>query len=142
MFTIEVQNLDDVLEMLRHVDSHVAEETKANIKEIAKPTLSKAKGYAAGLGVMPTGTYAASLSLKTYQNGVKFVSNDEGGGVIEFAHVGALILSGPRKGRTAGVPLGSEPPRALLRAILEDEESIVQQVNQTVQEVCDWPIGT
>lgn len=137
MFSIRVQNLDNVIEGLRAVDSSMASELKRGIKELVRPTFDKAKGYAGGLGANPTGAYASSLSLRTYANGVKFISTDPGGGVIEFANPGAVILTGKRAGRRAGVPLGSTPPRALLRALLEDEEDIVREVSDLVQRTCD-----
>lgn len=135
MYTIEVQNLDETIEALNLVDKSMAKALKKKIKEICQPTLQKAKGYAGGLGGHPTGSYAASLSLRTRANGVVFQSTDGGGGVIEFANPGALILTGERAGRRAGVPHGSRPPRALLKAILEDEEHIVESVNSEVVKV-------
>lgn len=137
MFSIRVQNLDKVIAGLREVNSEMASELKRGIKEIVRPTYQKAKSYAGGVGASPTGSYASSLALRTYSNGVKFVSMDPGGGVIEFANPGAVILTGKRAGRRAGVPLGSAPPRALLRAILEDEEDIVREVSDLVQRACD-----
>lgn len=141
MYTIEVRGLDETIRQLNELDRRLGSELKGEIREIAQPTLSKAKGFAGGVGSFPTGTYAASLSLKTYANGVKFVSSDPGAGVIEFANPGALILTGVRAGRRAGVPVGSAPPRALLRAILDDEEHIVEKVNEKVVEYCDWDVG-
>ena len=137
MFSIRVQNLDNVIAGLRAVDSEMASELKRGIKELVRPTYEKAKSYAGGVGLNPTGAYARSLSLRTYSNGVKFISTDPGGGVIEFANPGAVILEGKRAGRKAGVPHGSTPPRALLRALLEDEEYIVREVSGLVQKTCD-----
>lgn len=142
MYTIEVQGLDETIAQLRELDSNLASNVKRRIKDIAQPTLQKARSYAGGLGGFPTGAYASSLKLRTYANGVKFVSTDPGGGVIEFAHIGATILQGKRAGRRAGVPHNSEPPRALLKAILEDEEHIVERVNDVVIEACDWNVGS
>lgn len=136
MYTIEVQNLDETIASIAELDAQMAKALKRKIREVVKPTLAKARSYA-HVGACPTGKYASSLSLKTHANGVKFVSTDEAGGVKEFAHQGALILSGPRAGRRAGVPIGSEPPRALLKAILQDEEHIVEQVNEAVVETCE-----
>lgn len=141
MYTIEVQGLAETIEQLKELDRKMASELKKEIKGIAQPTLSKAKGFAGSVGGSPTGSYAASLNLKTYSNGVKFISSDPGGGVIEFANPGALILTGKYAGRRAGVPHGSQPPRALLKAILEDEEHIVEKVNQKVIEYCTWNVG-
>lgn len=136
-FTVEVIDLDATIAALAEIDRGMASELKREIKRIATPTLQKAKGYAHGLGSNPTGAFANSLSLKTKSTGVKFVSNDPGGGVIEFANIGAVILTGPRKGRRAPVPHGSNPPRALLKAILEDEESMIQDLNEAVARYCD-----
>lgn len=137
MFSIRVQNLDKVIEGLRSIDANMASELKRGIKEIVRPTYERARSYAGGLGLSPTGSYASSLGLKTYANGVKLVSADPGGGVIEFANPGAVILTGKRAGRKAGVPRGSTPPRALLRALLEDEEAIVREVSDLVEDTCD-----
>lgn len=137
MYTIEVQNLDETIAALNLVDKSMAKALKQRIVEITRPTLQKAKGYASGLGSNPSGGYAASLSLRQRANGVVFRSGDPGGGVIEFANIGAVILTGERAGRAAGVPHGSHPPRALLKAILEDEEHIIEEVNDAVSEVAD-----
>lgn len=137
MWSIKTHNLTEVIKGLNQLDKSLASEVKSRIRAIANPTLSKARSYASGVGVRPTGSYASSLSLKTHANGVKFVSNDPGGGVIEFANPGAIILRGKRAGRHAGVPRDSTPPRALLKAILEDEQYIVSEVDRTVQEACD-----
>lgn len=139
MYTIEVQNLDETIAALNEFDRRAAKELKSRIRQIAKPTLTKARTYA-HVGSNSTGAYARSLSLQTWKNGVKFISSDPGAGVIEFANPGALILDGPRAGRRAGVPHGSNPPRALLKAILEDEESIIEQVNDAVEELADFVI--
>lgn len=141
MYTIEVQGLNETIAQLNELDRRLGTELKREIRGIVQPTLSKAKGFAGGVGSFPTGQYAASLRLRTYANGVKFVSTDPGGGVIEFANPGALILTGERAGRRAGVPVGSTPPRALLKAILDDEEHIVEKVNEKVVEYCDWNVG-
>ena len=142
MYTIEVQGLGETIAALREVDRRAANDLCKRVRDVVRPTLAKARGYAAGLGSNPTGGYAHSLALRTSRTGAKFVSTDPGGGVIEFANPGALILTGERAGRRAGVPHGSNPPRALLKAILEDEEGIVEKVNQAVSDACDFSIGT
>ena len=140
VYTIEVQNLDETIATLNAIDREAAGRLKSRIRTVVRPTLAKAKGYAR-VGSTPTGAYANSLALSTYRNGVKFVSTDPGAGTIEFAHMGAQILDGPRAGRHAPVPHTGQPPRALLRAVLEDEEAIVEDVNREVIEMCDFEIG-
>lgn len=141
MYTIEVQYLDETIAQLEEIDREAAKRLVSRVRTVVQPTLSKARSYAGGVGAAPSGAYASSLSLKSYTHGVKFASSDPGGGVIEFANIGARILHGKRAGKQAPVPYGSGPPRALLKAILEDEESIVEDVNQEVIEMCDFQIG-
>lgn len=141
MYTIEVQGLAEAIEALRELDAKAAKRLCGRVRDVVKPTLAKAKSYA-HLGSAPTGGYASSLALRAIKTGAKFTSVDPGGGVIEFANPGALILTGARAGRRAGVPHGSRPPRALLRAILEDEESIVEHVNREVIDMCDFDVGS
>lgn len=135
--TVEIDNLDEVVANLSAIAPRLARELKGEIRDVARPTLQKARSYASGLGSVRTGAYASSLSMRDYRTGVKLASSDPGAGVIEFANPGALILTGPRAGRRAGVPHGSMPPRALIKAVIEDEESIVQHVNDAVQRICD-----
>lgn len=137
MYTIQVENLDETIKALSQLDSRLAKGLKDEIEEIAEPTLQKAKGYGSGLGANPTGAYGASMSMKQRQYGVVLQSTDPGGGTIEFAHQGAVYLRGPLAGQRVGVPHGSEPPRALLKAILEDEREIVDQVDEAVAKICD-----
>ena len=137
MFTVRIINLDETVKALREVDAGGANRLRSEIRRIAKPTLAKARAYAGGLGSSPTGSYAGSLSIKSTSTGASWVSNDPGGGVIEFANIGALILEGPRQGRRAGVPHGSQPPRALLKAVLEDEDSIVRSLDRAVAQYVD-----
>ena len=143
MFSVRVVNVEEKFKALREIDRGAASEIKKEIRQIAKPTLSTARSYAGGLGSNPTGSYAGSLSLKTNQNGVAWVSNDPGGGVIEFANIGARVLDGPRAGRRAGVPHGSTPPRALLKAVLEDEGAIVRDLDRAVEAYIErlMPLG-
>lgn len=139
MYSVRITNLDETIKALNEVNKSMAKDLKSAIRDIAKPTLIKARSYA-HVGAHSTGHYASSLALHTLQNGVKFVSTDPGAGVIEYANPGALILTGTRAGKRAGVPHGSYPPRALLKAILEDENYIVQQVSQEVEKYCDFNI--
>lgn len=137
MFSVEVQDLGETIDALREVDAGMASALKSEIRRIAQPTLEKARGYAASLGSSPSGSYARSLAMRTRQSGVVLQSGDPGGGVIEFANTGAVILTGERRGRRAPVPHGSQPPRALLRSVLEDEESIVEALNSAVARFVD-----
>ena len=132
MRSVEVINLEETIKALRSVDKGAASMLLSEIRKLAKPTLAKARGYAGSIGVNGTGRYAGSLSLKTRGSGVAWVSTDPAAGVKEFANPGAVVLTGPRAGKRAGVPLGSNPPRALLKAVLEDQEKLIQDLNKAV----------
>lgn len=138
-YSVRIYNLDETIKALNEVNDRMAKDLKSAIRDIAKPTLQKARGYA-HVGAHSTGAYAHSLAIRTQTNGVKFVSTDPGAGVIEYANPGALILRGERAGRRAGVPHGSNPPRALLKAILEDENHIVSEVSNEVEKYSDFNI--
>ena len=132
MRSVEVINLEETIKALRSVDKGAASMLLSEIRKLAKPTLAKARGYAGSIGVNGSGRYAGSLSLKTRGSGVAWVSNDPAAGVKEFANPGAVVLTGPRAGKRAGVPLGSNPPRALLKAVLEDQEKLIHDLNKAV----------
>lgn len=132
MRSVEVINLEETIKALRSVDKGAASMLLSEIRKLAKPTLAKARGYAGSIGVNGSGRYAGSLSLKTRGSGVAWVSTDPAAGVKEFANPGAVVLTGPRAGKRAGVPLGSNPPRALLKAVLEDQEKLIQDLNKAV----------
>ena len=137
MRSVEVINLDETIRALRKVDKGMASKLKSEIRSLAKPTLAKARQFARGIGSSPSGKYAGSLSLRTNANGVAWVSSDPAAGVKEFANPGAIILSGPRKGKRAGVPQGSTPPRALLKAVLEDQDKLIRDLNKALETYVD-----
>ena len=141
MYSVRVDNLDETVSVLNDIDRGMASALKREIREVAKPTLAKARGYASSLGSRPTGGYARSMSLSTKRTGVRLVAADAGAGVIEFANPGAVVLAGPRAGARAGVPHGSRPPRALRRAVLADEDSIVGQLDEAVGRYVDGVMG-
>lgn len=129
---IEVEGLKEAVDGLKAIDGSLASELKRGIKEDARPILSDAKGYARALG--GSGDYAASMAMRTLKDGVRIQASDPGAGTIEFAHRGAFYLSGPRAGRRVGVPSGN-PPRALVRASTENEETVRRSVEARVERV-------
>ena len=137
MASVQIINLEETIAALRKVDKGMASALKSEIRQLAKPTLSKARSYAGSIGSNPTGRYAGSLSLKTNANGVAWVSSDPAAGVKEFANPGAIILSGPRAGKRAGVPHGGSTPRALLKAVLEDQDKLVRDLDRAIAEYVD-----
>ncbi len=137
MQSVQVINLEETIKALRSVDKGAASALLSEIRRLAKPTLAKAKGYAGSIGMSNSGAYAGSLSLKTRGSGVAWISTDPAAGVKEFANPGALILTGPRAGKRAGVPLGSRPPRALMKAVLEDQDKLIRDLDRAVSSYVD-----
>jgi hypothetical protein len=74
--------------------------------------------------------------MRTIKEGVRISANDEGAGVIEFANPGALARKGPRVGKPVGVPRG-EPPRALIRAAIENEQTVVAHIESDIDEMIE-----
>lgn len=131
---IRVEGLKEALEGLKQIDKALPKELKKGLREDARPLLESARGYAQALG--GTGEYASNMAMRTVSSGVRLVNTDLGAGTIEFAHRGAYYLSGPKAGRPLGVP-GGEPPRALIRAAVEQGESVRQRAERRVAETIE-----
>lgn len=131
---IEAQGLDETIKALREIDRTLPREFKRGLKEDAKPILDAARGYASGIA--RTGGYAGSFSMRSYANGIYIASSDPGAGTIEFAHSGAVYLSGKRRGLRVGVPRGN-PPRALVKASLENEDYVAERIESRIESVIE-----
>ena len=116
---IQITGLKETMQALKEIDAEIPRELKRGFREDAQTILQGARGYAAALG--GCGQYSGSLSIRMTGEGVRIQSTDPGAGTIEFAHPGAVALTGPRRGKPVGVPLASSAPRALVRSSLEHE---------------------
>lgn len=128
--SITVTGLREAVRALRDIDRALPSELKRGIRRDAEPILAEARGHASALG--GSGQYAASLAMRTISDGVRIASSDPGAGTIEFAHRGAVYLSGRRAGLPAGVPGGS-PPRALVRAAIDNESLVASRVEGRIE---------
>lgn len=127
---ISVTGLTETIRALRSVNRELATEIKRGLRQDAQPILREAKSNASGIA--RTGAYASSLAMRTIADGVRIQSDDPGAGTIEFAHQGAVYLSGKRRGLPVGVPQGS-PPRALVRAVIDNEDAVVRSVETRIE---------
>lgn len=128
---IEAQGLKETIEALRSINRDLPREFKKGLKQDAEPILSDARGNAQSIA--STGAYASSLAMRAISNGVRIQSDDPGAGTIEFANRGAVYISGRRRGLPVGVPQGS-PPRALVRAVLDNEDAVVGAVETRIEQ--------
>lgn len=130
--SIKVEGLTETLRGLRDIDRELPREVKKGLREDVRPLFAAYQSYARGLG--GTGQYASNASMRTISSGVKIANSDPGAGPIEFANPGAFYLSGPRAGRRMGVPHVGKP-RALMRAVDEYEDEVVERVEDRIDRV-------
>ncbi len=131
---IRVGGLSEALAGLKGIDEALPKELKKGLRDDARPLLESARGYARALG--GTGEYASNMAMRAVSSGVRLVNADPGAGAIEFAHRGAFYLSGPRAGRPLGVP-GGDPPRALIRAAVEQGDEVARKAERRVAETIE-----
>lgn len=129
---IEAKGLDETIRALKSINRELPREFKKGLKEDARPILADARNNAQSIAY--SGAYASSMSMRTIANGVRIASSDSGAGTIEFANRGAFYLSGKRAGLPVGVPSGS-PPRALVRASLDNEEDVRRAVESRIERI-------
>lgn len=128
---IEARGLDETIRSLKSINRQLPREFKKGLKEDARPVLADARSNAQSIA--RSGAYASSMAMRAISNGVRIISDDPGAGTIEFAHRGAFYLSGSRRGLPVGVPSGS-PPRALVRAVLDNEEDVKRAVESRIEQ--------
>lgn len=128
---IEADGLEETIRALKSINGDILREFKRGLKDDAKPILTEARSNAQAIA--RTGAYASSMALRAISNGVRIASDDPGAGTIEFANAGAVYLSGRRRGLPVGVPNGS-PPRALVRAVLDNEDAVVDAVETRIEQ--------
>lgn len=128
---IEAEGLDETIKALRSINKELPREFKKGLKQDAKPILTDARNNAQSIAY--TGAYASSMAMRTIANGVRIQNNDPGAGTIEFANAGAVYHSGKRRGLPVGVPQGN-PPRALVRAVLDNEDAVVDAVETRIEQ--------
>lgn len=129
--SIEAEGLTETIKALKSINRELPREFKRGLKDDARPILTDARSNA--MSIAYSGAYASSMALRAMSNGVRISSDDPGAGTIEFARQGAFYLSGRRRGLPVGVPSGS-PPRALVRAVLDNEEDVRRAVESRIEQ--------
>lgn len=131
VLSIEAKGLTETIKALRTINRELPREFKRGLKDDAKPILTDARNNAQSIAY--SGAYASSMAMRAISNGVRIISDDPGAGTIEFANRGAFYLSGRRRGLPVGVPSGN-PPRALVRAVLDNEEDVRRSVESRIEQ--------
>lgn len=131
---IKVTGLTEALKALGDIDRELPKEFKKGLREDARPLFSAYRQYAGGLG--GSGQYAGNASMRSISSGVRIQNSDPGAGPIEFANPGAFYLSGPRAGQRMGVPHAPKP-RALMRAVDEYEDEVVDAAESRIAKVIE-----
>ena len=131
VLSIEAKGLTETIKALRTINRELPREFKRGLKDDAKPILTDARNNAQSIAY--SGAYASSMAMRAISNGVRIISDHPGAGTIEFANRGAFYLSGRRRGLPVGVPSGN-PPRALVRAVLDNEEDVRRSVESRIEQ--------
>jgi hypothetical protein len=132
--SIQIYGASATIEAFSHIDGELARELKSTFRDEAKVVLQHAKQYARALG--GSGDYANSMAMRTIKRGARISSSDPGAGTIEFANQGAFARKGPHMGKPVGVPQG-DAPRALVRAAIEDELTVVDHIDTEIAAIID-----
>lgn len=137
--TVYIKGYDTLMQTIRKVETDTYERVRQVIRQQGEVVLSDAKGYA--MAIRDTGDFAASLRLSDTQRGVKLVTDDPGAGTIEFANPGAVYLRSKYAGLPIGVPRKATNPRAMVPAVLDNEQGTFTAVENAIAILCDQVRG-
>lgn len=155
--TVEIKGLDSLIKRFGAADPKLKRALIQSIKESAQPVLKRARSNAERIA--DDGTYMSSLSIASRKGGTEYVlkSTDVAAGVKEFAKPGATRMVGKssksstqRARRRAGmavaptirfvrvgVPRRANPPRVMVRAVVDSRGEIVENVTQAMAKALD-----
>jgi len=133
--TVYIKGYDTLMRSLKRLDANAYKQVRQTIKQQGNVVLNEAKSRANSF--RDTGAFAGSLAIRDTQRGVKLVTTDEGGGTIEYANWGAVYLRGRFKGQPIGVPRGAAKPRAMIPAIVNNEQGTFVAVENALAILCD-----
>lgn len=155
--TVEIKGLDSLIKRFDAADPKLKRALIQSIKESAQPVLKRARANAERIA--DDGTYMSSLSIASRKGGTEYVlkSTDVAAGVKEFAKPGATRMVGKssksstqRARRRAGmavaptirfvrvgVPRRANPPRVMVRAVVDSRGEIVENITQAMVKALD-----
>jgi len=128
---VHVHGLRELSKALGGAPRQLQRDIAAGMKRAAQPTADRAAQLAGPFSL--TGGFASSIKITGGRAGVFLSATDPGAGPIEFAHIGALVQSGPRAGQRVGVPAGGTPARALFPAIEDTIDDLAAALTQQVE---------
>ncbi len=147
---VQVEGLASLMRHFKNVDPRLKRAFQKALKESVSPVLEKARANASSISL--NGTYAGSLSIASRKGGSMYVlkSTDPAAGVKEFARQGATYRPKPTdKRRNArsmasfpvGVPRRANAPRAMIPAVDDSTEEIVERIDAALADVMDQAGG-
>lgn len=142
-FAVHIEGLSSLMRFLGKSDPEMRKAIQQGLKEAASPILRKARANAQKIA--DDGTYASSLSIKSYATGtVKLASNDVAAGVKEFARRGATYAPKPSDKRInarkmksfpVGVPRRANPPRVMIPAVDDSIGEVKTRIEENLERV-------
>lgn len=134
--TVTVFGARELAACLRRLAPDAEREVKRAIHRQALTILEQARSHAGSIAANPSWDYSRSIALRERASGVTIYSGDPGAGTIEFANPGAVYLRGPRYGRHVGTPVAGKP-KALIRAVVENEPTVLATIQDALARACD-----
>lgn len=129
---VHTHGLRELSRMVSGAEKQLQRDISAGFKRAAEPVAERARQLAASFA--ETGDFASSIKITGGRAGVFLSSNDPGAGPIDFAHWGAVALTGPNVGEPVGVPYaGGSPSRAFYPAIEDTIDDLAEALTRQIE---------
>lgn len=129
---VHTYGLRELSKVISGCEKQLARDISAGFKRAAEPVAERARQLAATFA--DTGQFASSIKITGGRAGVFLSSNDPAAGPIDFAHMGAVALSGPNVGARVGVPHGGgDPSRAFYPAIEDTIDDLAEALTRQIE---------
>lgn len=146
MLVVHVDGLEELMRGLKESDPKLKRAAQRGIRAAMSPILASARSNASSIA--DDGTFAGSISIGSRRNGAAWVirSTDPAAGVKEFARIGAKTVSSSgtplaesrlRKGSGVGVPRRAHAPRAIVPAVNDNAQRVLESVDSELASVLD-----
>lgn len=134
-FTVHIEGLDRLLASLATLDPNLKKYVEDEIRHTGQKVLRDTKANAGAF--RRTGQFQRSFRMRNRKSGIRIESSDPGAGAIEFANPGAVYLRGVRYGQEFPAVKRAGKPRALIKAVVENEQYVLERVQYAIQLALD-----
>ena len=142
-YSLHIDGLPELMRFLKGSDLSMREALRRGMRTASKPVLTRARANARKIA--DDGTYAESLSIRTYVSGrVTLHATDVAAPVKEFAKPGAVTRTSKgtpladarlRKRSGVGVPKRANAPRVMIPAVNDSIEDVKSGIEAELEKV-------